>query len=115
MSTPIPGRIVVGPYRYDVVLDDALMDKESVKDRKHLAGLTDSPSCKIAIRPGYSHDYEAETMMHEVLHAAYHAGGGDSVKSPDVETVICHLAATLLATLRNNPALVAYLVDVESD
>jgi hypothetical protein len=50
-----------------------------------------------------------------VLHAAYHAGGGDSVKSPDVETVICHLAATLLATLRNNPALVAYLVDVESD
>ena len=105
----IPTTIDIGPHRYLVEctddtsrrLQDDFSTGDSTPDRLNIRLDGDRP-----------HTVVAETLLHEVMHCAWHVAGLRS--HPDLgddlqEQVICALAPQLLDALRRNPQLVAHL------
>ncbi len=104
-ARPIPTHIRVGPYRYRVmVTTTALSDDHD--------GQTNFRDLTMTVRPAMAHDGTVDTLLHEILHALWHVGvANDHGKKVKEETVIERLTPHLLAVLRDNPDLVAYLCD----
>ncbi len=103
---PIPTHIRVGPYRYRVIIDtDDDMPPENI-------GQIEYDSLLISLRSTLAHDRTVIALYHEVFHACWEVGlGGTKKKRYKKETVIERLTPHLLAVLRDNPDLVAYLCD----
>lgn len=92
------------------MFDEAAINRISVDDDNELDGDCDKRRGVITIRPGLSHDAEAEVLLHEVLHAVTGSVGLDETLGADTdEKVVRAITPTLLDTLRRNPALRAYL------
>jgi hypothetical protein len=113
--TKMPQTVRVGVYTYRVTEDGTewarYVNDGTGKDR---AGFSDHNTLVIAINPGLAPDQKAETLIHEVLHAAWWIGSVGSLEAlkddADVEEfVVSHLSPWLLMTLRDNPELVEYL------
>jgi hypothetical protein len=60
--------------------------------------------------PDLAPDQMADTLLHETMHAVLTVTAPTLTKC-DQEGFIQHLSGMLLATLRENPVLVAYILD----
>lgn len=111
----IPDSLVIGHRTYAVVADDQIVDAEQPEDADW-AAFSDPKRQIIGIRAGSGPDDEADSVLHEVLHQCLRASGCwpekfRSGKSVDVEEImVSAMVGPLLRALRDNPALVAYLV-----
>ncbi|CAB4202062.1 hypothetical protein UFOVP1360_45 [uncultured Caudovirales phage] len=65
---------------------------------------------RITLDVSVPHTVAARTMLHEVLHAAWDCTPLREMGAAKEETAITALAPVLITVLRENPALVAYLV-----
>lgn len=83
-----------------------------------ICGVTMSSEGRIAIRLHHetglaSESTLRETLMHEIMHAAFHTSGLthviDDMGDDREEKVIAPLAGPILAVLRENPEVLAYL------
>lgn len=109
MKHPLmPETVVVATVRYTVVTDEAAIDRRIVERGHTFSGLTDLTAQRIYVDPRQGWDSQADTLLHEVLHCVYWAAGNPQRKLRE-EEVVHRLTPLLLATLRDNPALVACL------
>lgn len=125
VSAPLPSALRIGHLTYRVVQDDAVLGEHSVRSRGDFAGWSHSGTQQItlgsrAVRAGgapLGPDYVAETLLHEVLHSCLRVAACD----PDAdaraglddveERAVSALSGPLLAALRDNPQLIAFLLD----
>lgn len=107
----LPKLIQIGYNRYKVRLKEGLADEED----KYLFGKCNPKKSKISINPDQSADSMADTVLHEVLHGCWDQTSLASMPSTDGEVeelVVSSLSPALLDTLRRNPELVGYLMEV---
>lgn len=107
MSARFPALIRVGPYRYRtrrVAKEDALDGGSGSCNFHHHV---------IEVTLGFSPLYTKETLLHEILHAAWFNAFPNAAESWDAyeERFIRAMAPVLLGVLRDNPALVRYLTE----
>ena len=100
----IPTSIKVGPVTYDVRV-------QNMGDR----GQTDPETGVITIADHLGPGRARVTLLHEVMHAMHLHCGAVIINSDDAddceENLIRLWSGPLLMVLRDNPALVAYLLD----
>lgn len=114
----LPSTVTIGHLRYALRRDQAYLDKEGVRAGHEYAGQSGPCRQLIAIAEELAPDYEAETVLHEILHQCLRSVGLDPDRdakagAEDVEErAVSGLSGPLLATLRANPDLVAYLLDL---
>lgn len=65
-----------------------------------------SDQCRIEVRTTQHHQQQADTLLHEAMHAVDH-----EMHCGLSEPQIRRMATGILALLRDNPALVAFLTD----
>jgi len=109
----LPEQIRVGPHTITIVSDQADMNRRSVEGKHDLDGQFDHRKNEIAVHPGQHPDQQAETLLHEILHAVFGFTKLDDLSND--EDVVNRLAPALLDTLRRNPALVMYLMGWSGD
>ena len=68
-----------------------------------------SDECRIEIRTTQCHQQQADTLLHEAMHAVDH-----ELHCAMTEPQIRRMSTGLLALLRDNPALVAFLTHADS-
>jgi hypothetical protein len=108
--TRLPDRIQIGPHDVAIVVERPTIDSLSVKDQMKLHGHYEPESNLIVLRPGMHRDYEAEVVVHEVLHALTALTGIISDLGEDQEEkFVERLAPVVLDTMRRNPDLLDYL------
>lgn len=105
MPASIPKKVKVGPYTYTVEIHAALDDAEV-----NLRGVSDTDQHYIRLNPKNPPGLMRSTLLHEVLHAVAVSGAaiGTNERLPQ-EAWISRIEASLLAVLRDNPAVIAYL------
>lgn len=110
MTVPIPSKVRVGPFVYTVSQDVKELQAHEREKSGGYAGFSDHSKLRIVVDATDAPDAQRETMWHEVKHAVHHlyANSGEKV---DDETHIRKMAPMELAVLRDNPDLVAYLMD----
>lgn len=101
----LPKRIDVGPITFTLSLVEGLRSED---DRK-LYGECRLPEQAIVLDSSQGPDLLADTLLHEVLHAAWAQTPLDESEIPE-EVVIQALAPVILLALRRNPKLVAVLL-----
>lgn len=106
--TDIPATITVGPHTYKVLTGDHV---NKILDAEGCEGQVRTHTLKMRVRVDRPHTQIADTIVHEILHAAWAQTGLRASKNIDSyeEVVIESLAPLLLGALRSNPDLVAYL------
>ncbi|MER7707238.1 hypothetical protein ABTX81_30595 [Kitasatospora sp. NPDC097605] len=115
----VPARLRIGHLTYTVLLDTAVVDEASVRGQVALHGFSSSGEQRIGVRADLPSDREAEVVLHEVLHQCLRVAGVDpdadaAAGLKDVEErAVNSIAGVLLAVLRDNPALTAYLTHQE--
>jgi len=72
-------------------------------------GACDMESMTIAVDPGKHEDYARVTLLHEILHACIRSSD-PTLDDEHEETAVAAISSPLLAALRDNPGVVAYLV-----
>jgi Zn-dependent peptidase ImmA (M78 family) len=102
MDEKPPASVMVGPYRYKVVVDDARIPPD-------LYGLCDKGKHTISLHPDQSAVRLRSTLVHELLHALCDLTGVDDDKAE--ERIVTVLAPALLEVLRKNPRLVDWLTE----
>lgn len=101
----LPAFIQVGPIRYSLKIDQAALDHTGTGK----SGSTLHNSQAILLCDNEGPDQQADTVLHETLHAILAQTYGELSVDED-ERIISALSPLLLDTLRRNPDLVAYLV-----
>ncbi|OLT26528.1 hypothetical protein BJF83_20805 [Nocardiopsis sp. CNR-923] len=128
MAAPVPGRLVmptvprrvpdrvrVGHLHLQVLIDQGAIDAASEERDGPLSGYSDAEQQRIVLAPGAGPDFEAETLLHELLHMCLRVSGRDpnedaKAEVDDIEeSTVNSMSGPLLAILRDNPDLVAYL------
>lgn len=104
-----PSVIKVGPYQYTVSQDEVKLRDYEHQQRNGYSGYSDHSKLEIIVDPTLADDQQAETLWHEVKHCVYNVVGWRDGALKE-EEVIRRAAPMELAVLRENPALVAFLV-----
>jgi hypothetical protein len=104
-----PNSVVIGPYRYEVSVDEAAINAHSVNVQEECIGRVDRWDQTIVIRPGLGADVERESVLHELLHVVTRVVGLG--QHDNEERFVTAMAPTLLDALRRNPRLVRYLTE----
>jgi len=121
----MPASIHVGAVTYQVILDAA--EVKAFSDRTAVSGewiaFSDHDKLIIGINPDRASDANRVDLVHEILHCALRASGAHPNTYADTvyeardrdgginveEYTVAAMVGPLLSTLRDNPALVAYL------
>lgn len=102
-----PSSVQIGPYSFEIVFDEAVVNRIAVKDKRTLYGQMEPKEQRIYIDPTQAQDMVADTLLHEIMHATLMPLDLDE----EVEERAVSVAATsLLDCLRRNPQLVRFLV-----
>ena len=100
-----PRKVKVGPHRFSLYAAKGLVD----------AGCTGGcgeDTQSIVIDDDLGVTVEKETVLHELMHAIWHQTTLDRTYTDEQEEqVVWSLAPFILALLRENPRLVAYLTE----
>jgi hypothetical protein len=104
----LPKAVRVGPYTYQVELDGDAIHHEH---QDVVWGVTENGNQRILLDSRIAADHQKCTLLHEVLHACLHAAGVSPGTELEDEAFISHVTPTLLATLKDNPALVLGLLE----
>lgn len=108
----MPDSVAVGPYMFTVEADGAAWIGNPKAESATMYGHTDMEHTQILLHPGCASTLGKAIVLHEVLHAvAFTAGCSDKRKRTEEDWVLM-VAPLLLDTLRRNPILVAYLLDI---
>lgn len=103
----LPDTITVGLLTFQVIRPVVIIDElgkpEASWGETNLDGLT------VSIRRDLSGDAEAETMLHELLHAVGHQSGCLPQDDDEEERIVKGMSAQLYLALRQNPLLLEYL------
>lgn len=104
---PIPRRLkIVGKvYRIEPVARDTINGNDY--------GDCHPPECRIRVASDVDIQQIRDTLLHELLHALWSESALGSGEGLCEESVVRQLATSLLATLRDNPALVRFLTEKE--
>lgn len=106
--TRFPDKLQVGPFTYRVIVDQAAIDAASRQRRQSLIGHCDPDALEIIIAPDLVPSVAADTLIHEVLHAA--CSLGVIFDDPEVEdAAVSRLAPILLDIVQRNPGLIKAL------
>ncbi len=119
--TQLPTSLRIGHLTYVVTEDDAAIAEQSVADQSSYAAYSRHTAQQILLGTrldghDYGPDYQVENLLHEVLHCCLSVADckPDRDARANVEDVeertVSALAGVLLATLRDNPGLVEYLL-----
>lgn len=103
---PLPKSVKVGAHAYSIVAD--------IHDEEDKHGQTLHVPQVIRVRPAQGASALRDTVLHEVLHAICGAAGSlyvMGVEGDDEERLIRFLTPWILGVLRDNPRLVAYLLE----
>lgn len=110
-----PKSVKVGPYVYTITF---VKEPDWSADEADAGGVTRNESHRIDIRlePGCNEDSLRGILVHEILHVIFHVGSiGPTIrkisKSDMEEFVVASTEPVLLAVLRDNPKVLAYLLD----
>jgi hypothetical protein len=112
MAAPkVPAAVEVGPHSYAVIVDPIAWHKVYAATASiGLAGQTDHTRLTIHLDPDNVGTMQADTLLHEILHAVFtFSGVSRDLGFEKEEDAVNRIAPALLAVLRRNPALVAYL------
>lgn len=97
-----PDRLRVGPHVWRV-------RRRALDADGELYGRTEEQRLLITIAPGRAPSQERDTLLHELLHALWSHCALDQ-DDDEQERIVRSLAPWLLAALRDNPQLVAFLL-----
>lgn len=108
MTADLPAEITVGAHTYTIHADP---DSARAIRNDGERGRCDTDGLTIRLDSDLPATQLGETLLHETLHAVWSGTGLPTVDALDAheEQVVRSLAALLYDTLRDNPALVAYL------
>lgn len=110
-----PQQIIIGTSAYVVHWDQESWDQLKLDNNGLSSGLfgrTTITTEEIWIRPDTSLNQQADTLLHEVMHACYNTAGVALDGYDDQEEGhIATLTPWLLLAMRDNPDLVSYLLD----
>lgn len=105
-----PKTVKVGAHTYDVYWDEETW--RSLDDIDNVVGKARHREQKLYIKPGQGPDEEANTFLHELLHAVMHMSPDvynmRNVSDPE-EYLVEAWAPWLLQVIRDNPVAMAYL------
>lgn len=100
----IPSTVRVGSHVYTVE-EKASINKDKRYGECHVGNLS------ILIRKDTVPSKKREIVLHEILHAAWEAGGLQLLKQVTEEDAVDRFAYVMLGVLRSNPDLVTYLTE----
>lgn len=103
-----PSSIVVGPYTYSVVLDEAAIHRASFEAGSPVSGNTEEAAQRIALDPNLAADALAECLVHELVHVLILQAPLGLTREED-ERLAHAFGYSLLDVLRRNPELVTFL------
>lgn len=103
-----PRTVTLGPYRLEIVVDGAALDRKSVEFEAELSGKFDLPAQRVILSPTLAPDVLRETLLHELLHGLLVPL---ELGHKREERIVLTLAPALLDTLRRNPTLVRFLLE----
>jgi hypothetical protein len=99
----MPRRVRIGPHWWRI-------ERGSIPGDPNAYGLTLERALRILIAGDCHRSQDRETLLHELLHAAWTNTALDQDHDAEAqERIVASLAPWLLGTLRDNPALVGYL------
>ena len=98
----LPTELRVGPYVYTVETTDAILDGE-------MLGTSSDLHSRIRIATDASRGQIRSTLLHEAMHAVQYAASIRDSDKLSPEDFIRRTEAGMLALLRDNPGLIAYL------
>ncbi len=98
-----PEQIKVSAFRYQVRFDSAAL-------QTRCNGTCDNNGLLIVVDPTLPYDQQADTLLHEVEHAIFYVAGVHDEKLTEHQA-IDRTSTLRLAVLRENPDLVAFLLD----
>ena len=105
----MPTSVQIGPYRLRITQDPSDYAKKAVADGQKCWGWIEYGQLRIVIDPDQAEDHKRVALLHEVLHGIEDIS--DQRHKHD-ELLIRQLAAVLVDTLRRNPDLAAWLLEV---
>lgn len=106
----MPAKVKVGPFTYQVKVGGRAWDEARIRESDaSLIGHHAADTLTIAMQPGLAVGAAREVLLHEVMHACFNAAG-QPISDDHEEDAVRTLAPTVLAALRDNPQLAAYLL-----
>lgn len=106
----VPRRIKLGPW--DITIEQGV---ETDLNLRGLMGDWEECPARIRIMRNLAPSMERETVMHEVLHAVFAMNGLQQEWGEEKEeAVVRRLSPVLLAAMRDNPRLVAFLIEKDA-
>jgi hypothetical protein len=102
----LPDKITIGAMDYAVLWDKSKIEEHCLKYQANAVGYQSEQKAEICVSPDLSEQAQRLTLVHEIIHGFEGACALDLDES-DTE----RLANVLLATMRNNPEVVKYLME----
>lgn len=97
-------------------IDYAIHTSANGLDPEDSEGYCNKNTGAIFVKPGRNPRMMACTILHELMHACWAAAGlPDPVKNMTEEDIVNHLSHTWAALMRDNPAVLAIIVDALVD
>jgi hypothetical protein len=127
MTPEMPASIRVGSVTYRIIMDPVVLkaasDEANFGEKGEWIAFSDHEKLIIGINPEHAADANRFSLIHEILHCALRQSGShpnvyadtvyearDRVQGVSVEEfTVSAMTGPLFATLRDNPALLAYL------
>jgi hypothetical protein len=102
-----PMMVLISPFRWQIKWGK----HEVLKHHPNgdACGSCEMASLTIAVDAGRSEDYARAILLHEILHACIRSSD-PTIEDEAEETAVAAITSPLLATLRDNPSVVAYLL-----
>lgn len=108
MALAVPRTIRIGPHSYVV---RRVTEAEMPEDN----GDCNFDRLEIALQRGLRRSKAREILLHEVLHGCTHPSLNQADRTFTDEDFVTAIAPALLQTLRDNPKLVAFLVEPDKE
>ncbi len=111
----IPKSLKIGTFQYRVTTDESALRAKDHEMNGPFAGYGDHDQEVIGINANISPRKQAETLLHETLHAVFETVGGLPSRGEEEddhdyeERLINALSPTLFGVLRENPKLLDYI------
>jgi hypothetical protein len=106
----LPKRLHIGALTFTVTEDQRLLHEARSNDLSDLQGQTDFTLARILLDPRQADCMKRDTLLHELLHVCCNTAGLADEWGPDrEEQTVRRLTPHLLAAIRDNPKLLAYL------
>lgn len=109
----LPARVRVGPFVYTVASDAVALREAEHASSPHIHGGCNNNQLRIVVDTSYPPGQQRDTLWHEVKHAVNYLadfGGKDRL---DEEGVVGRTSSLELMVLRDNPALLAFLLEAD--